>query len=129
VYDTGVGTGLTTIIGSGVSIGIGTTNVIGVSTQYLDNIYETYYTQYSGTVGILTCQVDPATNIVGVATTGTYYEPCGRISWGRISGFNRSSDPISLTVDGNDFEVGMTTYPTIQRRDAGLRSTGALSKQ
>ena len=129
VYDTGVGTGLTTIIGSGVSIGIGTTNVIGVSTQYLDNIYETYYTQYSGTVGILTCQVDPATNIVGVATTGTYYEPCGRISWGRISGFDRSSDPISLTVDGNDFEVGMTTYPTIQRRDAGLRSTGALSKQ
>ena len=129
VFDTGVGTGLTTIVGSATSVGIGTTNVIGISTQYLDNIYEAYYTQYSGTVGILTCQVDPATNIVGVATTGSYLEPVGRISWGRISGITRSSDPVSIEVDGNDFEVGMSTYPTFQRRDAGLRSTGALSKQ
>ena len=129
VHETGVGTGLTTLVGSATSVGIGTTNVIGISTQYLDNIYEAYYTQYSGTVGILTCQVDPATNIVGVATTGSYLEPAGRITWGRISGITRSDDPISVEVDGNDFGVGMTTYPTFQRRDAGLRSTGALSKQ
>ena len=129
VFDTGVGTGLTTIVGSATSVGIGTTNVIGISTDKLNNIYETYYTQYSGTVGILTCQVDPATNTVGIATTGTYYEPCGRISWGRLSGVTRSDEPISVQVDGNSFEVGMTTYPTFQRRDAGLRSTGALSKQ
>lgn len=129
VYDTGVGTGLTTLVGSATSVGIGTTNVIGISTNKLDNIYEAYYTQYSGTVGILTCQVDPDTNIVGIATTGTYYEPCGRISWGRISGITRSDDPITVSVDGNQFEVGLTTYPTFQRRDIGLRSTGALSKQ
>jgi hypothetical protein len=129
VFDTGVGTGLTTLVGSATSVGIGTTNVIGVSTDKLDNIYEAYYTQYSGTVGILTCQVDPDTNIVGVATTGTYYEPCGRISWGRISGITRSDEPINVEVDGNQFEVGMTTYPTFQRRSTGLRSTGALSKQ
>ena len=130
ILDTGVGTGLTTIIGSGVSVGIGTTNVIGISTDKLDNIYETYYTQYSGTVGIITCQVDPATNITGIAVTGTYLEPVGKVVWGRIFNVTRdTTDPISVSVDGNEFEVGLTTYPTIQRRDAGLRSTGALSKQ
>ena len=129
VLDTGVGTGLTTLVGSATSVGIGTTNVIGMSTDKLDNIYEAYYTQYSGTVGILTCQVDPDTNIVGVATTGTYLEPAGKIVWGRISNITRDSDPIEIAVDGNSFEVGMTTYPTFQRRDAGLRSTGALSRK
>ena len=61
--------------------------------------------------------------------TGTYLEPVGKVVWGRISGFDRSTNPIEVSVDGNAFEVGMTTYPTFQRRDAGLRSTGALSKQ
>jgi len=129
VYDTGVGTGLTTLVGSATSVGIGTTNVIGVSTDKLDNIYEAYYTQFSGTVGIMTCQVDPDTNIVGIATTGTYFEPAGRISWGRISGITRNDNPISVSVDGNAFEVGLTTYPTFQRRNIGLRGTGALRKQ
>jgi hypothetical protein len=129
VYDTGVGTGLTTLVGSATSVGIGTTNVIGVSTDKLDNIYEAYYTQFSGTVGILTCQVDPNTNFVGIATTGTYLEPAGRISWGRISGITRNDNPISVSVDGNAFEVGLTTYPTFQRRNIGLRNTGALRKQ
>jgi hypothetical protein len=129
VFDTGVGTGLTTLVGSATSVGIGTTNIIGISTDKLDNIYEAYYTQFSGTVGILTCQVDPDTNTVGVATTGSYLEPAGKIVWGRISNITRSDDPIEVSVDGNSFEVGMTTYPTIQRRDAGLRSTGALSRK
>ena len=129
VFDTGVGTGLTTLVGSATSVGIGTTNVIGVSTDKLDNIYEAYYTQFSGTVGILTCQVDPDTNFVGIATTGSYLEPAGRISWGRISSVTRNDNPISVSVDGNAFEVGMTTYPTFQRRNGGLRNTGALSKQ
>ena len=129
VFDTGVGTGLTTLVGSATSVGIGTTNVIGVSTDKVDNIYEAYYTQFSGTVGILTCQIDPDTNIVGIATTGTYLEPSGRISWGRISAISRNDNPISVSVDGNAFEVGMTTYPTFQRRNTGLRNTGALSKQ
>ena len=129
VFDTGVGTGLTTLVGSATSVGIGTTNVIGVSTDKLDNIYEAYYTQFSGTVGILTCQVDPDTNFVGIATTGSYLEPAGRISWGRISSVTRNDNPISVSVDGNSFEVGMTTYPTFQRRNGGLRNTGALSKQ
>ena len=129
VFDTGVGTGLTTLVGSATSVGIGTTNVIGVSTDKVDNIYEAYYTQFSGTVGILTCQVDPDTNIVGIATTGTYLEPSGRISWGRISAISRNDNPISVSVDGNAFKVGMTTYPTFQRRNTGLRNTGAMSKQ
>ena len=129
VYDTGVGTGVTTLVGSATSVGIGTTNSIGISTDKINNIYEVYYSQYSGTTGILTCFIDPDTNISGVAVTGSYYEPAGRFVWGRISNVTRSSDPISIVVDGNDFEVGMTTYPTFQRRNTGLRDTGALSRK
>jgi hypothetical protein len=129
VFDTGVGTGLTTLVGSATSVGVGTTNSIGISTENIDNIYEVYYSQYSGTTGILTCFVAPDTNIVGIATTGTYFEPAGRVVWGRISNITRDSDPISIVVDGNDFEVGLTTYPTLQRRSTGLRDTGALSRK
>ena len=129
VYDTGVGTGVTTLVGSATSVGIGTTNTIGISTDNINNIYEVYYSQYSGTAGILTCFVDPATNIVGIATTGTYLEPAGRFVWGRIFNVSRDPDPISVVVDGNEFEVGLTTYPTFQRRNVGLRDTGALSRK
>ena len=129
VSDTGVGTGLTTLVGSATSVGIGTTNVIGISTDKLDNVYELYYANISGTVGLITCYVDPDTNVVGVATTGSYLEPAGKISWGRIFGIDRASTPLEFFSDGNAFEVGLTTYPTFQRRDVGLRDTGALSKR
>ena len=46
--------------------------MIGISTDKLDNVYELYYANISGTVGLITCYVDPDTNVVGVATTGSY---------------------------------------------------------
>ena len=127
-YDTAVGTGLTTLVGAALSTGIGTDNVIGISTDNLNNIYEVYYSQFNGTAGIITCYIDPATNYVGIGTTGDYQNPAGKFTWGRITGFTRGSNQADIVSDGNHFDVGLTTYPTFQRRNTGLRDTGALKK-
>ena len=52
----------------------------------------------------------------------------GRFSWGRLSGFERATSPIGVAVTGNTVNSGLTTFPTLQRRDFGLRDTGALRK-
>ena len=53
----------------------------------------------------------------------------GEISWGRLSGATRSGiNPISVEVAGFTVNSGLTTFPYIQRRNAGLRTTGAIEK-
>ena len=52
----------------------------------------------------------------------------GGFSWGRLSGFTRGLNPISIGVTGLTIDSGLSTYPTIQRRDFGLRDTGSLRK-
>ena len=82
---------------------------------------------------------NPRPPIVGIATTG-FYNPTdegatvslGKLSWGRLYEGKRSSNPISIAVTGFTVNSGLTTFPTIQRRNysetslKGLRSTGAL---
>ena len=46
--------------------------------------------------------------------------------YNKRSGFARSGEPISIAVTGKTVNTGFTTYPTIQRRKAGFRSTGAI---
>ena len=121
IFDTKVGTGLTSIDQS-------QTNIVAISTSNLDNIYYVHGKYLSSTIGIITCNISNTTNIVGIATTGTISSPVGKFSWGKISGFSRSSDPISIGVSGHNITSGLSTYPTIQRRGYGLRSTGALKK-
>ncbi len=103
-------------------------NIVGISTSNLDNIYYVHGKYLSGTTGIITCNISNNTNIVGIATTGTVSSPVGKFSWGKISGFSRSSNPISIGVSGYNITSGLSTYPTIQRRGYGLRNTGALKK-
>ena len=58
----------------------------------------------------------------------------GLINWGRIYGVNveRSSNPISIGVTGLTVDVGLTTFPTIQRKNyqvnsvRGVRSSGSI---
>lgn len=119
ISDTRVGTGLTTIDAN-------ENDIVGVSTEYLDNIYYIHGLQPSS--GIITCNISNNTNIVGIATTGTIKNPVGKFSWGRISGFSRSSNPISIGVSGYNVSSGLSSYPTIQRRDYGLRNSGAIKK-
>jgi hypothetical protein len=80
------------------------------------------------TVGIITCNILSTTSTVGLVSSGSTSNPVGKYSWGRISGFTRSSSPISIGVTGNTVDVGLSTFATIQRRGIGIRQTGALPK-
>jgi len=116
IFNTKVGNGVTSIIDSN-------DNVVGVGTTFLDNIY--YINSFSASSGIITCNIHSSSSVVGIATTGDYL---GNFSWGRLSGFNRSSSPISIEVSNYTTDVGLTTFPTIQRRGYGLRNIGPLVK-
>jgi len=116
IFNTKVGQGVT-------SIGNEDSNVVGVGTTCLDNIY-----QISGinpSLGIITCNVRSSTSVVGLATTGSNV---GNFSWGKFTGFSRSSSPISIGVSGFRINSGLTTFPTIQRRGYGLRNIGPIKK-
>jgi hypothetical protein len=115
VYDTKVGNGVTSIINNDQEI-------IGIGTQMVDNIY--YVSAFDPSVGIATCNIQ-STSSVGFGTTGPIV---GKISWGRISGFSRSSTPLSLNLSSFTVNSGLSTFPTIQRRGFGLRNTGSISK-
>ena len=66
--------------------------------------------------------MDPNANIIGIGTTG---EGIGKFSWGRLTGFSRSSNPVSIAVSSKTVS-GLSTFPNTQRRDSGLRKTGAI---
>jgi hypothetical protein len=102
--------------------------IVGIGTTFLDNIYYIQQFSSSGTVGIITCNIKSNTSVIGLSTSGNTSNPVGKFSWGRMSGFTRSSSPISIGISGNTIDVGLSTFPTIQRRGTGLRNTGALPK-
>lgn len=116
-----------TITGSGVtSVGVNDAAVVGIGTTVLDNVYTVSAFDIQGNTGIITCNIKSDTNTIGIATTtGTNI---GEFSWGKLSGFTRGSNPISISVDGNIVDVGLTTFSSISRRGLGLRNTGGLSK-
>ena len=93
----------------------------------LDNIYKINAITHSAPLAIITCNVDTGITSTGISTSVGIGSAIGRFSWGRLSGFSRSTDPISIGVTGR-ITSGLSTYPSIQRRDYGLRSTGATRK-
>ena len=118
IFDTQVGHGVTSVYNSNAA-------VVGVGTTCLDNIY--IVSAFNTGVGIITCNVDTGINTTGISTTVGLGTAIGRFSWGKLSGITRSSSPVSIGVTGR-ITSGLSTYPTIQRRDYGLRNTGALRK-
>ena len=119
IFDTNLGYGATSIDRTGSD-----SAVVGIGTTFLDNIYIIDGFSFSGSTGIVTTLV--ASNPVGIATSmGT--KTIGKFSWGKIFG-TRSSSPVSIAVTGNVVDVGITTFPTVQRRGTGLRDSGALPK-
>jgi hypothetical protein len=121
IFDTRVGKGVTSIDTSNSAI-------VGVGSTFVDNIYYIHQFSSSATVGIITCNILSTTSTIGLSSSGNVSNPIGKFSWGRISGFNRSSSPISIGVTGNTVDVGLSTFATIQRRGTGIRNTGALPK-
>ncbi len=119
VYETYVGNGTISIISNN-------SQIIGVGTTSLDNIY--YVSSFNSSTGIVTCNISSATNVTGISTTGTINSPVGKMSWGRISGFSRSENPLTISINGNTATSGLSTYPSIQRKGYGLRDTGSIKK-
>ena len=115
IFDTKIGNGVTSIYNSN-------TSVIGIGTTFLDNIYNV--SAFDQNTGTIICNILSTTSIVGLTTSGLQ---SGKISWGRLSGFTRSSSPISIGVSGYTVS-GLSTFPTIQRRGYGLRGIGAIKK-
>lgn len=116
IKNTSVGSGATSVINSD-------SEIVGIGTTFLDNIYYVSQISSSGNIGIITCNVHSNSPVSGISTSGDYV---GEFSWGRFGTVTRSSSPISLNVFGNTVDVGLTTFPSIQRRGAGLRQTGPL---
>ena len=113
-----------TKVGSGVtSVDSSDSDIVGIGTTFLDNIYYVGAITVDGTVGIVTCNIDSGTNTTGLSTSG---DIVGEFSWGLFTSITRSSSPISIGVTGKTVDVGLSTFPTIQRRGEGLRKTGAL---
>jgi hypothetical protein len=113
-----------TTIGSGVtSVDTSNTAVIGIGTTFLDNIYYVGQISNNGNTGIITCNIDSGTDVAGLSITG---DIVGKFSWGSFQTITRSGSPISIGVSGKTVDVGLSTFPTIQRRGEGLRQTGAL---
>ena len=116
IFDTKVGNGVTSIYSSNAAI-------VGIGTTFLDNIYN--ISGIDAGAGIITCNIRPDSSIVGIDTTGP---TVGKFSWGKLSGFTRSSSPVSIAVSGFTVNSGLTTFPTIQRRGYGLRDIGPIKK-
>ena len=125
VFNTNVGQGVTSVDNSDAA-------VVGIGTTCCDNIY--YISAVNTTTGIVTCNVHSGINTSGINTVGTGITGVGNFSWGRLWGHGgigniiRSSSPISIGVTGLTIDAGLSTFPTIQRRDYGLRDSGALKK-
>ena len=143
IRDTSVGHGVTSVYGHNDSI-------VGIGTTFLDNVYQVAsVSSGGGEDGEIICNVRNGSNIVGIATTGFHIPGAagspggiddilgvttslGRLSWGRLYNGERSNDPISIGVTGLTVNTGLTTFPTIQRKNydptshRGLRSTGAI---
>jgi hypothetical protein len=120
-----------TLVGSGVtSVNDSDTATVGIGTTYVDNVYIISAISTPGVnVGVITCNVHSGINTTGINTSGiATSSPVGNFSVGKISGFTRSTNPISIGVTGLTIDAGLSTFPFIQRRSEsfGLRDTGAL---
>ena len=136
VTGTKVGNGLTSINGVNAS-------VVVIGTTFVDNVYIVKSISENGSLGEIICDVHTISassingiNQIGFHSTGQsgMTTSLGQINWGRLYGANlvRSANPISIGVTGLTVDAGLSTFPTIQRKNyvstsvRDLRSTGAI---
>jgi len=119
IFDTQVGHGVTSVVSDNSTI-------VATGTTCVDNIY--FVNAFNVGVGIVTCNIMTGVNTTGIDTSVGLGTAIGGFSWGRLSGFTRGQNPISIGVTGLTIDSGLTTYPSIQRRDFGLRDNGSLRK-
>ena len=119
IFDTQVGHGVTSVFNDGAVVATGTTCV--------DNVYIVNDISGGANAGVITCNIMAGVNTTNI-DTAVGVTSIGAFSWGKLSGITRSGNPISIGVTGMTLNSGLSTYPTIQRRDFGLRDSGALRK-
>ena len=119
IFDTQVGHGVTSVFNDGAVVATGTTCV--------DNVYIVNDISGGANSGVITCNIMAGVNTTNI-DTAVGVTSIGAFSWGKLSGITRSGNPISIGVTGMTLNSGLSTYPTIQRRDFGLRDSGALRK-
>ena len=126
------GTGITPAAGVITSTDTHDSDVIGISTYEVDNIYYASALSWDGSArtGVITCNIHSGTDVSGLVGVGSTLHPAGRITWGRFSSAIRDVKyPLSLTVKGLDYNPDLDKWPIVQRRNIGLRNTGALGKK
>ena len=126
IYDTTVGTGLTSIAKSKNN-----NDTVGIGTLFVDNVYQIQQWSVSGNTGLATCYIHTNTNHTGITSTAPTGKILGRFSWGRLAGIARTTvNPVSIGVTGLTVGLttgsGISTFPPIQRRDYGWNNSGAL---
>lgn len=122
IYNTTIGGGVTSIDSSNNA-------TVGIGSTYLDNVYYIHslnYVSVGSTSAEIVSNILSTTSVSGLSTGLAKF--AGRFSWGRISGFSRSTNPISIGVSGYTINPGLSTFATIQRRGYGLRNIGPLKK-
>jgi len=128
LYDTG----LSPAAGVITSTDTHDSDIIGISTYEVDNIYYASALSWDGSArtGVITCNIHSGTDVSGLVGVGSTLHPAGRITWGRFSSAIRDVNyPLGLTAKGLDYNPDLDKWPIVQRRNIGLRNTGALGKK
>ena len=106
-------------------------DVVAISTYNVDNIYYAHSVSWDGSArtGVITCNIHSGQDVSGLVGVGSTLHPAALITWGKFSSFARDPvNPIALNVKGIEFDPELNNYPLVQRRNVGLRNTGALEK-
>ena len=125
IYDTTIGAGVTSLATSGID-----GNVVGIGISFFDNIYHIQSITSSGTNAEIITNIhsNAGSSVSGISSLGSV--EMGKFSWGKLSTVTRSSTPISIGVTGLTVGLatasGISTFPTIQRRNYGFNDSGAL---
>ena len=106
-------------------------DVVAISTYNVDNIYYAHSVSWDGSsrTGVITCNIHSGQDVSGLVGVGSTLHPAALITWGKFSSFARdATNPVALNVKGIEFDPELNNYPLVQRRNVGLRNTGALEK-
>ena len=125
------GSGITPAAGVITSTDTHDSDVIGISTYEVDNIYYASSLSWDGSArtGVITCNIHSGTDVSGLVGIGSTLHPAARFTWGRFSSAIRDANyPLSLSVKGLGYDPDLNQWPIAQRRNIGLRNTGALGK-
>ena len=125
------GSGISPAAGVITSIDAHDSDPIGISTFEIDNIYYAHSVSWDGSArtGVITCNIHSGTNVTGLVGVGSTVHPAARFTWGRFSSAIRDVyAPLGLTAKGLDYNPDLDKWPIAQRRNIGLRNTGAFDK-